>query len=386
MRIQSIKCLAFAIKNQPYIVGKDSGPIEPSHGRYRSHPHYRAIYSPNAESMLVIIEADNGLVGYGEAQACIAPDIVNALIETLLVPNLIGGDPRHPAVLRDKMYDLMRERGHDGGYLSDAIAACDIALWDLAAKAAGVPLYQMLGGAYRNSLPCYVSGVPAPTPEAQLEKIAEWVDKGFTRFKLSLAPTIEDHVDTVRGIREQFGSKVLLMIDAHWAFTVHQAIQLDRALSPYDIYWIECPLTPENAANQAQLPKRFHAAHAAGEEYRTRYHFLDRLSRHAIDIAQPDIGRTGITEGCRIAALCMAHDVPVTYHLGAGLGVYTAATLHVAAATQNLDFMEFQPSQINAASPYYSPVTQPANGAYPLPQGPGIGVTPDIKALEKICF
>ncbi len=384
MRIQSIKCLAFAIPNQPYIVGKDSGPAEPSRGRYRSHPHYRAIYSPNAESMLVIIEADNGLVGYGEAQACIAPDIVNALIETLLIPTLIGADPRHPAVLRDKMYDLMRERGHDGGYLSDAIAACDIALWDLAAKAANVPLYQMLGGAFHSSLPCYVSGVPAPTLDAQLEKIAGWIEKGFHRFKLSLAPTIEDHVDTVSRIRGEFGDRVQLLIDAHWAFTVHQAIQLDRALSPYNIYWIECPLTPENAANQALLPQRFHSAHAAGEEYRTRYHFLDRLSRHAIDIAQPDIGRTGITEGSRIAALCMAHDVPVAYHIGAGLGVYTAATLHIAAATPNLDLMEFQPSQINAANPYFSPSNQPENGAYSLPQGPGIGITADVQALEKL--
>ncbi|MFW6060491.1 MAG: enolase C-terminal domain-like protein, partial [Phycisphaeraceae bacterium] len=118
----------------------------------------------------------------------------------------------------------------------------------------------------------------------------------------------------------------------------------------------------------------------------TRYHFLDRLSRHAIDIAQPDVGRTGITEARRIAALCLAHDVPVTYHIGAGLGVYTAASLHVAAATAVLEVLEYQPSQMNAAAPYYHPSLAPTAGAYALPPGPGHGITPDLDRLRELAL
>ncbi|MFW6058946.1 MAG: mandelate racemase/muconate lactonizing enzyme family protein, partial [Phycisphaeraceae bacterium] len=306
MRITEIQCLAFTIPGHPYVVGQEDAPDAPTATRYRNHPHYRAIYSPHAESMLVRIVTDAGVEGFGEAQACIMPETVTHLIDELLAPVLMGADPRQPAVLRDRMYDLMRERGHDAGFLPDAIAACDMALWDLTARAADVPLYQLLGGAYRNEIPCYVSGVPAADVDQQLDRIAEWIEKGFTRFKLSYAPTIEDHVKHLRAIRERFGETVQVMIDAHWAFTVRQATDLGRALEPFNVYWIECPLLPENAANQAVLAPRLATAHALGEEYRTRYHFLDRLSRHAIDIAQPDVGRTGITEARRIAALCLA--------------------------------------------------------------------------------
>jgi len=383
MKITHVEAFAYAIPGNPYVGGHGADAAEAPRGRYMRHRHYRAVYSPNAEGMLVRIATDGGIEGFGEAQAPIVPDAVAAVVRELLAPVLIGADPQNPAVLRDRLYDLMRERGHDAGLIPDAIAACDMALWDIAARAAGLPLHRMLGGAYRETLPCYVSGVPAASLGEELDAIAGWIERGFGRFKFSYPPGIASHVSHLAAIRERFGDGIQIMIDAHWAYTVREALDLDRALEPFNVHWIECPCAPENAANQARVGLRMKAAHALGEEYRTRYHFQDRLARGAIDIAQPDVGRAGVTEALRIAALCEAHDVPLAYHLGAGLGVYMAATLHVAAATRSLGVVEFQPTQTAVADRFFSPSLQPCRGEYALPPGPGLGVTPDLEALRR---
>ncbi|HWL51061.1 MAG TPA: mandelate racemase/muconate lactonizing enzyme family protein [Chthoniobacteraceae bacterium] len=386
MRITEVECFAFSIPGHPYYGGHAPAENETRGKRYLSHRYYRAIYPSNTESMLVRIVTDEGIEGFGEAQACIVPEVLAILVKELLAPVLIDADPREPAVLRDRLYDLMRERGHDAGFLPDAIAACDIALWDIAARAANLPLYRMLGGAYRSQIPCYISGVPAKTIDEELGQVAHWLERGFHRFKFSYEPTIEAHVEHLAALRREFGGKLEITIDAHWAFDLRQAIDLGKALEPYRIHWLECPLTPENAANQAVMPRQLPMAHALGEEYRTRYHFLDRLSRGAIDIAQPDIGRVGITEGRRIVALCSAFNTPVAFHLGAGLGIYTAATLHMAAAAPGLDVLEYQPTQLAISDNYYAPSLQPADGAYPLPPGPGLGVVPQLEKLRPLAI
>lgn len=384
MKISQVESFAYAIPGNPYFGGHalDEQAGKTSR-RYLHHPHYRAIYSPNAESMLVSITAEDGTVGYGEAQACIVPEVLCLLIREMLAPELVGEAADQPVVLRDRLYDLMRERGHENGYLNDAISACDMALWDLAARLAGVPLYTLLGGAFRDKMPCYVSGVPAQGIEEELEKVGAWLEQGFHRFKFSYPPTLEAHAAHLSKLRETFGDRIEILIDAHWAYNLSSAAALAEILAEYGAGWMECPLVPEDASAQAQLTARIQVPHALGEEYRTRYAFKDRLERGAIDMAQPDIGRAGVTEGKRIADLCLAFNVPVSYHLGAGMGVYTSATLHVGAATSNLHLMEFQPSQIAIADQYFAPSLVPTAGYFSLPPGPGLGITPDVKALRK---
>lgn len=386
MKIKTVECLAFGIPNNPYLGGLSSSVGVSTGGRYLQHSYYRAVYSPNTEGFLVRITTESGLEGYGEAQACILPDAVAVVVKELLAPFLIGKDASSPKALRDLLYGLMRERGHNSGLIPDAVAACDMALWDLASRAAEMPLYQFLGGTFRDALPCYVSGVPAQTIAEELDAVERWCEKGFHRFKFSYQPGVDNHVQHVAALRERFGDSIQIMIDAHWAYQRKDAIRLGKALDAFDVHWIECPLIPESPQLQASLADAFQAFHAGGEEYRTVYDFLERLRVRALDLAQPDVGRAGITECMRIAAVCYAHDVPIAYHLGVGLGVYTAATLHVAAATPLLDLVEYQPTQVAVAGKYFHPAIAPERGSFNLPPGPGIGVIPDWAALKELAL
>src|SRR5690606_6188956 len=146
---------------------------------------YRALYSAYFETMFVKITTSDGVVGWGEALAPVAPEVVATIVEQLLKPVLLGRDPLAGDVLWNTMYDLMRERGHYGGFMLDAISACDIALWDLRGKLLGQPVYQLLGGAYRDTIPCYVSGLPRPTDKERVELALEWTARGFNAFKLA---------------------------------------------------------------------------------------------------------------------------------------------------------------------------------------------------------
>ena len=165
MRIQSIECYPIRIPGHPYCGGHDTRKNVGEYGSYTTHGVYRSIYTMNAETLLVKITSDDGVVGLGETQAAITPHIVAQLVNELVAPGLIGEDPYDVAVLRDRGYDKMRDRGHDSGQIVDAISACDIALYDLLGKAQGKPVHKLLGGAYRQEIPCYVSGVPAVSVE-----------------------------------------------------------------------------------------------------------------------------------------------------------------------------------------------------------------------------
>ncbi len=382
MKIDSITCYPVRIPGHPYMGGhgteKNAGTI----GSYVKHTHYRSIYTMNAECLMVRITTDTGLSGWGETQSALVPHIVGKLVDELVAPGLIGEDPLDRVILRDRLYDQTRDRGHDAGFMVDAISVCDIALWDLVGQAMDQPVYQLLGGAYQESLPCYVSGVPAKSVEEQIDKITQWLEKGFTAFKISLGFGVKQDAEHIQTLRETFGTHIEIYVDAHWAYSVSEAIELARHFERLGVGFMECPINPEDIDSQARLPGAVDIPIALGEEYRTRYHFKERLLRGALDLAQPDIGRLGITEGMRVVTLCDAFGIPVAPHIGSGLAMYTAAALHVAAATPNLKIIEYQPTQVAVSDEYFSPSLQPQEGRYTVPQTPGLGVQPEVEKLE----
>jgi galactonate dehydratase len=162
-------------------------------GRYVQHDHYRAIYIREAQTFMVKITTDDGFVGWGETQAGAVPEVLTILVKELIEPRLLGADPFDREKLRDLLYDQMRERGHESGFYVDAVSACDIALWDLIGRATDRPIHQLLGGARRDRLPCYVSGVPADSVDEQIEAIEGWLERGFNRFKISLGFGVRCH-------------------------------------------------------------------------------------------------------------------------------------------------------------------------------------------------
>lgn len=386
MKIQTIECYPLRIPGHPYCGGHDTRKNVGEYGDYTTHEYYRAIYTMNAETLLVKITTDDGIVGWGETQAAITPHIVARIVDELVAPGLIGEDPCDCAVLRDRLYDRLRDRGHDGGHFVDAISACDIALYDILGKAQNKQVHKLLGGAYRQEIPCYVSGVPAVSVEEQADHIRKWQEQGFNRFKISLGFGVRKDIAHMEGIRNELGADPTFLIDAHWVYGLNDAVKLGRAFEALDIALLECPLDMEIVSQYSRLCAALDLPISLGEEFRTRFRFKERIDANALDIAQPDIGRLGITEGMRVTTLCGASGVTSAPHIGSGLAIYTAAALQVAAATEDLYLLEYQPTQIEVSDEYFTPSIRPREGAYHLSDVPGLGVEPIVEKIEEHRF
>ncbi|MCY4146241.1 MAG: mandelate racemase/muconate lactonizing enzyme family protein [Chloroflexi bacterium] len=382
MRITQVEAIPVRIKRQAAYLG-----AVPKHADERAYflrPPYRALYSRHLETAFVKIITDDGAFGWGEALAPVAPEVVCAIIEQLLAPALLRRNPLDGNVLWNVMYDLMRERGYYGGFMLDAISACDMALWDLRGKSLGQPVYQLLGGAFRERVPCYVSGLPRPTPEERVDLALDYVEAGFNAFKLAAGHGLRADAASVKALRDALGDDALLLLDAHWVYALDDAIQLGQALAGLGVGFFEAPINPEDIQAHAQLAAAVAVPIAHGETERTRYQFRPWLEQNAAQILQPDVGRAGISEVIKIASMAEAFNTRVAPHLSVGLGICIAATLHAAAAIPNLYLLEYQPPVFAAANLLLESPLSCAAGFYDLPTGAGLGVALDERTLRDL--
>jgi len=382
MTISKVETIPVRIKRDEAYLG--TLPNAAGSAAYFTRPPYRALYSACFETAFVKITTSDGAIGWGEALAPVAPEVVCAIIEQLLAPVLIGRDPLDGNVLWNLMYDLMRERGYYGGFMLDAISACDIALWDLRGKLLDQPVYKLLGGACRERVPCYVSGLPRPTAEERLELAQAYVDRGFSAFKLAAGHGLRQDRASVEALRAGLGADATLLLDAHWVYTLDEAAQLGQALADLDVGFFEAPINPEDIESHAQLAAAVAVPIAHGETERTRYQFRPWLMQKAADILQPDLGRAGISETVKIAAMAEAFNALMAPHLSVGLGVCIAASIHAAASIPNLYMLEYQPPVFEIANLLLkSPLTCEA-GYYEMPPSAGLGVELDEARLRDL--
>ncbi|HEX2032982.1 MAG TPA: mandelate racemase/muconate lactonizing enzyme family protein [Chloroflexota bacterium] len=342
------------------------------------------VYSPWHESLFVKLTAEDGAVGWGETLASVAPEVGAAVVRTLLAPQLLGRDPLTIEALWADLYGAMRDRGHRTGFYVDALAGVDTALWDLRARRVGVPVYVMLGG------PCHPSGaVPAycgvgGSNEAEVVRQAQGVlGAGFGALKLHCTAGARQAARLARALREAVGDGVELCLDVHNTLRVDEALALGRELEGLGFRFLEAPTDPEDEAGLRTLAHGLALPIACGEGERTRWQFRDRLVAGAVDVVQPDVGYTGISELRRIAQLAEAFHVPCAPHLSAGLGVCIAAAVHTAAAMPNLYRLEHSPRSFARANSLLRRPLELRDGHYLLPQGAGLGVEPDEEALER---
>jgi L-alanine-DL-glutamate epimerase-like enolase superfamily enzyme len=382
MLIKSIEVFPLKFQKGPVYLG-DSSALREEHDYYVK-PEYRSIYSRHLETLLVKITTESGIYGWGEALAPVGPEVTGEIIERLFKPFLIGMDARNIDVIWSKLYDSMRERGYFSGFMVDAITAIDVALWDILGKSVQLPVYQLLGGAYRTKLPAYVSGIPKATKEERIELALEWKAKGFHAIKLHLGFSVREDAEIAAYMREALGSDFRLMVDVHWQYTVSEVIQLGRKLEKLDIEFLEAPTAPEDIEGTAEIARALDMAVAIGEAKRTRYQFKDRLVRRASDILQPDVGRTGITEMRKIANMAEAFNIPIAPHLSVGQGICIAATLHCSAAMSNFLILEYQPTVLDAVNPLLKQPIICEQGHYLLPESPGLGVEIDEDKLRQM--
>lgn len=357
-------------------------PLTAGQSDYRFAATYQTLYSTKIETALIKITTDNGLTGWGEAQSPVAPEVVCTIIETILAPILIGEEAMAHERLWSRMYNAMRVRGHTGSFLLDAIAGIDTALWDIKGKALNARVCDLLGGPFAAQLPAYISGLSGADDAARIAQAAEYQQRGFNAFKLFVEGAPEATLQLHDGLREKLGAKTKLMIDALWRMEQSDAIQFGRELDARKATWFEAPLKPEDVSGHARLAASIDTAIAIGECWRTRWEMQPFFAAGAVEVFQPDIGRTGITEGLKLCALAELHNVPVAFHVSIGLGVQIAAALHVAASIPNLMFIECNPQVWHVAEQLLTASLPVGEGTVGIPDGVGLGIEINEKELQ----
>jgi D-galactarolactone cycloisomerase len=365
MKISRIEATPFhAERDTKAVTGSAGSPASLRAGGaiYRWAEHYPVIYSTRFETALVRVTLDNGMVGWGESQAPVAPEVACTIIERILAPILedseFNGEVGEIDALWWRMYSAMRVRGQTGGFMLDAIAGIDIAFWDLAGKIGGRPVSALIGDA-RKRVPAYLSGLPRNGIE------------GFRHVKIFY------HTDVVQLLKDcdgvlSLGAKIA--VDALWRLTPETALPLEAELAARSAMWLEAPLAPESARAHGELSRLVRTPIALGESYRTLFELEPFFEAAAMRIVQPDLGRTGITEGLRIAREAARRGLEVIPHVSIAMGPQLAAAIHFAAAVPNCKMLEFNPNVLSTANQYLREPLRVEDSCYVVPDQPGLGV------------
>jgi L-alanine-DL-glutamate epimerase-like enolase superfamily enzyme len=338
---------------------------------------------------LVEVRADDGTVGYGECLARYSPRIWAAIVDDLLAPLVVGADPFDTERLWTVMFrDLRSLSGHSRGMLVEAIAGVDTALWDLKARALGVPLYVLLGGATRTELAAYGSSVMIRERRQMEADAAALVERGFRAVKVKIGIGVAEDAGNIRAIRRAIGDDVDLMLDANGAYRPEEAIDLARRLEGERIAWLEEPVVADDLDGYARIRAATAIPLAAGEAEFTRFGVRDLLARGVLDVLQPDVARSGgVSETLKIVALAASHHVAYAPHVGFSAAVCVAATLHLAATAPT--FLTYE--CIYTANPLREtlatvPVGGPGqlrDGRIPVPAGAGLGIDLDPEVVAR---
>jgi D-arabinonate dehydratase/D-galactarolactone cycloisomerase len=308
----------------------------------------RFVYSATIDTVIVRIETADGRVGWGECKAPVAPQATAKIVELLLRDVVMGADPREVAVLWERMYAGMRVRGHRAGFYLEAIAGVDIALWDLAGQAAGVPISTLLGGAFRDSVRVYASGIPAlplDAPDEALAALADEADslraRGYTGVKMAIGRGVKGDLRSIRAVRERMGEDFAIYADAAGVYSRADALRLGQALEELDVGFFEMPIAPEDVEGYAQLAQAL-TIPIALDSIMSRHETVELIRNRAIDIVQPDVCRAGgISECRRIAELADCFGLAFQPHVSIGSAIHVAASAHLAVAMPNSMVCEY---------------------------------------------
>lgn len=345
---------------------------------------YLELYSTKTEAVIVVVTTDKGVTGYGEAQAPIGPEVVQAAIKRVVGPVVLGKDPLDTGVRFHDMYASLRARGQTTGFQMDAIAAIDMALWDIKGKTTGLSLAQLLGGSFRPSLPCYVSGsLLGPTPELRATEAARHVDAGIAGIKAYLGFGLQSDEEEIRALAAAVGDRGRLLADLFWAYSLPEAIRVGRMLESHGVEFMEAPMAPEDVEGHARLSATLDIAVAIGEPLRTRYQFLPWLRQQALDVCQPDPMRCGISETHAIGLLAEAFNTPVALHNGVVTVVGMAATWQLASVMPNFYIQEYEPHAIDTFGPWLTEPLRIDNGELVVPTDPGLGINLDVDRMMQ---
>ncbi len=328
----------------------------------------------SADCVLVFLETDEGEVGEGMAFTLNGHRL--ALVEAMirsLEPLVLGVQPSMNEAFWARAWADIAFLGHRGVGVV-ALAALDMALWDLRGKEAGLNVSRLIGG-YRETMPMYRSGglrLSLSVDELQKEA-AGFVAQGFRAMKMSIGkPRIDEDAERVGAVREAIGPDIGLMVDGNQQFTVAEAIRRGRALEPFRLEWIEEPVVYHDHVGEAAVAAALDTPVASGESEYTRHGMMDMLRLGSADLLMPDLQRMGgPTEMLKVARYAELAGTPLSLHL------FSEMSLGLAAALPNAKILEYMPW---FAAIYSSAIEPDENGCARVPETPGWGFAFDSDA------
>ncbi|MBI2681338.1 MAG: mandelate racemase/muconate lactonizing enzyme family protein [Candidatus Solibacter usitatus] len=357
------------------------------------------VHAGPVQWLWVRIHTDSGLVGLGETYP--HPEAEKAVVQRSLAPVLLGRDPLQIDRLWADMFQTIAYSGWAGAEMR-AISAVDMALWDLAGKAAGMPVYQLLGGASRDSIRTYntcYDHIDFLTEPVRLAR--ELANSGVYAMKIwpfdgiaketggqyITADQMRRGMEPLRLIKEEFGDTMDVAMEFHGYWNLPCAIKIAQALEPYKPMWLEEMLPQDNLAAYRELASATPLPLCLSERLMTRWGFRELLENRAARIIMPDICWCGgISEAKKIASMAEAHYLPVAPH-NCGGPVLHVASAHLAANLTNLCILEsVRRHYLDEYRGLVTTTLPVANGVVPLPEGPGLGVelTPQVFARPDV--
>ena len=336
-------------------------------------------WSKTRNAGIVEIRTDAGIIGWGEGASTPSQAAIDSC--------LIGKDPFDIEVIWETM--------HQGRSNAAAISGVDIALWDIVGKALDQPVYRLLGGAFRNQIPAYATGlfkkdVPNIT-QTLMDEAKSYVDQGFSAMKMKVGFGEAYDVKNVAAVRKAIGDTIILAVDANCGYDVGTAIDVGQKIAENDLFWYEEPITTDDVEGYVEIRRSLNMRIAGGEGLQGRWGFRDLIQRRGYDIVQPDVSIAGgFTECRKIAAMASANHLRVLPHMW-GSSIRLAATLHWQAtipdAPQALNpvpsLFEFDMTENGLRTDLAKVPIHAVDGYVSVPQEPGLGIEIDRAVLEK---
>ncbi len=354
--------------------------------------------------VFVKLTTDDGVVGYGEAYAAtFRADIIAAAIEDLADQMLVGQDPHHIERFWRRAYSRGFTQRPDVT-LQGCMSALEMACWDIIGKAAGRPVYELLGGRVHESLRSYTYLYPRPGDAADVyadagaaaARAVDEVERGFTAVKFDPSgpytamgghqprlSDVERTVDFVRLIRAAVGTRADLLVGTHGQFTAGGALRIAREIAPYDPLWFEEPVPPDDIGAMAQVAAQSSVPIATGERLTTKYEFARVLEARAASIIQLNLGRAGgLLEGKKIASIAEAFGAQIAPHCYNG-PIGLAANVQLATCSPNFLIIESIMDNGGFHGELLRHPIEWTDGRIVPPTAPGLGVELDEEVARS---
>jgi L-rhamnonate dehydratase len=339
----------------------------------------------------VEVETQSGLIGHGFT-AITEEDVVAQVVNGVIGPNIVGDDAMAHEAIWEKLYWKTMPRGQTG-YAAHAVAAVDLALWDIKGKALGQPVWRLLGAA-RNKVPVYATFGFGFFDRDQLAAAAKiWVAQGFKRLKMtvgnealrrrdqrSLHDVIKEDAARVAAVRDAVGPDIELFIDANCNLDLYHATQLAHMIKPLGIGFFEEPLTQNDAHQMAELRRAGGIPLACGQNEGLLFRFRDLLLNKSADILQPNVCISGgITQCLKVAGLASAFNAMIENG-----GAWPFHNMHLHAGLMNGGMVEYHYLAVELMKLLYTGLPTPQDGWLALPEKPGLGFEPNREAIADI--